>query len=88
MDEQPREMIEDRPLPSPCISVCIIEARTSFCKGCWRTIQEVEAWGRLDNAARQAILAQLHERRRAAGMPDRRRAKRRRAAAGPDMVNE
>lgn len=72
-------MTDDRPLPSPCISVCVLDAGTGFCKGCWRTIDEIQVWGALDNAAKLAVLDRLRARRCAAGLPARRRVNRRRA---------
>ncbi len=66
---------------SPCVSVCEVDAETGFCKGCWRTQDEVAGWARADDATRLDILERLHKRREAAGGAKRRRATRRRAAA-------
>jgi uncharacterized protein len=48
---------------SPCINICRMDAATGWCEGCLRTIDEIAAWGRLDDAARRAVLAGLPERR-------------------------
>lgn len=56
------------PVPSPCNSVCRMSAATGWCEGCWRTLDEIVAWGRLDDAAKRAIWLQLGARR--AGMPE------------------
>lgn len=48
---------------SPCIDVCRIDAKTGWCEGCLRTIDEIAAWGALDPAARRSILERLPERR-------------------------
>ena len=53
------------PLPSPCISVCRIEAHTGWCEGCLRTLDEIAAWSLLDNAAKHAIWKLLPQRREA-----------------------
>ncbi|HET8830586.1 MAG TPA: DUF1289 domain-containing protein, partial [Casimicrobiaceae bacterium] len=42
----------DVPIASPCISVCRIDDATALCVGCLRTLDEIAAWGTLDNAAR------------------------------------
>ena len=51
------------PVPSPCISVCVMDAAAVFCTGCFRTLDEIAAWGMLDAAAKRAVLAALPERR-------------------------
>jgi predicted Fe-S protein YdhL (DUF1289 family) len=42
-------------VPSPCISVCRIDAATGLCVGCLRTLDEIAAWGALDDAARRRV---------------------------------
>ena len=42
-------------VPSPCTSVCRIEPSTGLCVGCARTLDEIAAWGVLDDAARRAV---------------------------------
>ncbi len=69
---------DERPLPSPCVSVCELDSATGFCKGCWRTIDEIGRWSALDNAGRIPVLARLRDRRRAAGLISARRVNRRR----------
>lgn len=51
------------PVPSPCISVCRIEADSGLCEGCLRTLDEIARWGALDDAARLAILDAIDARR-------------------------
>ena len=48
---------------SPCINVCRMDAATGWCEGCLRTIDEIAAWGQLDDAARHEIRAALSQRR-------------------------
>jgi predicted Fe-S protein YdhL (DUF1289 family) len=31
--------------PSPCISICRMSDDTTFCEGCWRTLDEIGGWG-------------------------------------------
>ncbi len=48
---------------SPCSNVCKMHEPTGWCQGCARTIPEIKAWSRADDAERLAILARLPERR-------------------------
>jgi predicted Fe-S protein YdhL (DUF1289 family) len=41
------------------MQVCAIDGESGLCVGCLRTLAEVAAWGRLDDGARAAILADL-----------------------------
>jgi uncharacterized protein len=41
-------------VPSPCISVCVMDAKSGLCQGCWRTLSEIAAWsGSGDDNKRQ-----------------------------------
>ncbi len=51
-----------RPIPTPCIKVCVVDGESGLCMGCFRTLSEVAGWARLDEAARSAILAELPSR--------------------------
>lgn len=52
---------------SPCVSVCRIDAATGFCEGCFRTLDEIAAWGSLPDAQRQAVWDEIGRRRAASG---------------------
>ncbi len=30
--------------PSPCISICRMSDDTTYCQGCWRTLDEIGGW--------------------------------------------
>ena len=51
------------PLRSPCIGVCALDPGTGWCEGCLRTIDEIAAWGALDEQARREIWQRLPTRR-------------------------
>ncbi|WP_076998554.1 DUF1289 domain-containing protein [Variovorax sp. KK3] len=55
-----------RDVPSPCITVCRMEAGSGFCEGCLRTIDEIAAWRTMDDAARRSVWRAI-ELRAAAG---------------------
>ena len=52
---------------SPCISVCVMDAASGLCIGCWRTLDEIAAWSVLDAPAKRAVLAAIRDRRVRAG---------------------
>lgn len=54
---------------SPCIKICVIDEAKSLCRGCGRTLEEIAAWARLDEAARRAIMAELPARMAAFSAP-------------------
>ena len=47
---------------SPCVKVCVIHRETGLCVGCRRTIDEIAAWGRMDNEDRRRLVAELPSR--------------------------
>jgi len=49
-------------LPSPCVSVCRMDAASGLCAGCWRTLDEIAAWSRMDGAAKRATWALIAQR--------------------------
>jgi uncharacterized protein len=52
-------------LASPCNSVCRMSPSTGFCEGCFRTINEIVAWGQLAEAEKAAIWRELANRKSA-----------------------
>ncbi len=52
-------------VPSPCISVCRMDARSGWCEGCLRTIDEIAAWSTLSDEAKRAVWRVLPQRREA-----------------------
>jgi predicted Fe-S protein YdhL (DUF1289 family) len=51
--------------PSPCISVCKMHPSLGWCEGCGRSIDEIAAWGSLDDAARWRVWKLLPARKQA-----------------------
>lgn len=51
------------PIKTPCIKVCVVDGESGLCLGCYRRLNEVAAWSRLSDAERDAILAELPDRR-------------------------
>jgi uncharacterized protein len=50
-------------LPSPCTSLCQMDEATGLCKGCWRTIEEIIAWGSQSDAGKQQVWQQIEQRK-------------------------
>lgn len=51
------------PVPSPCISICRMDASSGWCEGCLRTIDEIAVWSVLDEDEKRAVWALLPQRR-------------------------
>lgn len=51
------------PIRTPCIKVCVVDGESGLCLGCYRRLNEVAAWARFTDAERDAILAELPDRR-------------------------
>lgn len=47
---------------SPCISLCRMDEASGLCEGCLRTLDEIVAWGMLDDAGKRAVWALIQER--------------------------
>ena len=49
-------------LISPCVNVCHISRENGFCKGCFRTRDEISRWRDLDYCEQKKIIAELKKR--------------------------
>ena len=49
-------------LPSPCISVCQLDAVSGQCLGCYRTSAEIAAWRSMSIEAQGELLESLRQR--------------------------
>jgi uncharacterized protein len=52
--------IED--VPSPCISVCRVDADSGWCDGCLRTLDEIAAWSQLANDSKRSVWRIIEQR--------------------------
>lgn len=62
--ENARELREDAPVPSPCISICRIDAASGLCEGCFRTLDEIGGWSLLADEDKRATWKLLELRAR------------------------
>ena len=46
-------------IESPCVQVCVVHPQERICIGCYRTIDEIARWSRMEPAERAAIALSL-----------------------------
>ena len=51
-----------RRVMSPCKGICIMDAKSSLCIGCKRTIDEVARWPMMDDDERRRVIEALKTR--------------------------
>ena len=51
-------------MPSPCVKVCGYDAVRDLCRGCGRTLEEIQDWWTMSEAEQLRIMAELPERLR------------------------
>jgi predicted Fe-S protein YdhL (DUF1289 family) len=44
-----------RDVPSPCVSVCRMDAASGLCTGCLRTLDEIAGWSRMEDACKRRV---------------------------------
>lgn len=49
-------------VPSPCIGVCVISESTSFCQGCYRSLEEIQGWWDMDVAQKKTVVEEANMR--------------------------
>ena len=49
-------------VPSPCISLCRVDALTHWCDGCFRTLDEISKWSRLDATGKRRVWQAIGQR--------------------------
>ena len=47
---------------SPCIAVCKMDAASQLCIGCYRTLDEIARWSRMDDGAKRAVWSAITQR--------------------------
>ena len=57
-------------MSSPCIKVCQMDPVRGVCLGCCRTLDEIARWSQMDDPQREAIIADLRERRKRLDVPE------------------
>ncbi len=52
----------DDSVRSPCNNVCQIDTEKAWCRGCWRTLDEIAAWSSADDQEKRAIWQRIRQR--------------------------
>ncbi|MGQ8819414.1 DUF1289 domain-containing protein [Serratia sp. NA_13] len=47
---------------SPCNNVCQIDSEKAWCRGCWRTLDEIATWSSADDDEKRAIWQRIRQR--------------------------
>ena len=50
-------------IESPCLSICVMEEDAEYCRGCFRTLDEISEWSWYSDAERKRIMAELPARK-------------------------
>lgn len=50
-------------IETPCVKICTLDARSSLCLGCGRTIGEIASWATMSDAERKRVMDELPARR-------------------------
>ncbi|MFY2824711.1 DUF1289 domain-containing protein [Ruegeria sp. MALMAid1280] len=48
---------------SPCVQICVVHPTERICTGCFRTIDEISRWSKMDSAERAEIMDELPSRK-------------------------
>ena len=51
------------PIASPCVNCCEINPANGFCRGCFRTLEEIAAWSSANETEKKRICLRLPERK-------------------------
>ena len=49
-------------VPSPCVSVCVVNPNTGLCEGCLRNLEEVAGWGQMPSGQQKEIWQRIQAR--------------------------
>jgi predicted Fe-S protein YdhL (DUF1289 family) len=49
-------------VPSPCVSVCRMDPVTELCEGCFRTLDEIAWWARMEDESKREVWRMIEER--------------------------
>jgi predicted Fe-S protein YdhL (DUF1289 family) len=60
---QAQRVLQSRDMPpSPCISICRMSDHTSYCEGCWRSLDEIAGWAQRSAEGKRAVWQLIGER--------------------------
>ncbi len=50
-------------IATPCVKVCVVDAESGLCLGCFRTLREIAGWTAFTEEERARLMAELPSRR-------------------------
>ena len=53
---------ESEPVPSPCQSICSMNAKNGLCLGCLRTLQEIAQWSQANQQVKRQVWLNIQSR--------------------------
>jgi predicted Fe-S protein YdhL (DUF1289 family) len=53
-------------VPSPCVSICVVNPVSGLCEGCLRNLDEVAAWGQMPSPKQREVWQRIQGRCEAA----------------------
>ena len=56
---------QDEEVASPCANICRMDAKSGYCEGCRRTLEEIASWSTYSPAEKRTVLALLAARKTA-----------------------
>lgn len=56
-------------IQSPCVRVCQLDPDTGFCRGCYRTVDEIAGWPEMSDRDKEECLNILDERKERTSEP-------------------
>ncbi len=59
MRDLPDQVWKRNEVESPCVKLCTIHPTERICVGCFRTIDEIAGWSRMEPERRRAVMAEL-----------------------------
>lgn len=48
---------------SPCVQICVVHPTERICTGCYRTMDEITRWSKMDSSERAEIMQDLPDRK-------------------------
>ena len=55
--------MSERDPASPCVAICVLDPATGLCRGCYRTLGEIEIWANATAEEKRRVLARLSARK-------------------------
>jgi predicted Fe-S protein YdhL (DUF1289 family) len=50
-------------LETPCVNVCLLDAKAGLCIGCGRSLDEIARWASMSESERRAVMRDLPARK-------------------------